>query len=123
MKKRYTKKQIQEAIAHWERQLEAGNYKKLNESLEDCNTLDEVYDELNNIIEQDKDLRSKLAELYKVDNPGWKGKWDDDDYANWRLDFIGPMFDKTMPEAIKAGVDRVLSDVKALVGKKLGSST
>lgn len=30
--RRYTKKQIQEAIAYWERQLRAGNYKKINES-------------------------------------------------------------------------------------------
>lgn len=32
MKKKYTKKQIQEAIKYWEKQLKAGNYKKLNES-------------------------------------------------------------------------------------------
>ena len=30
--KRYTKKQIAEAIAYWEKQLRAGNYKKVNES-------------------------------------------------------------------------------------------
>lgn len=32
MKKTYTKKQITEAIAYWEKQLRAGNYKKVNES-------------------------------------------------------------------------------------------
>ena len=32
MKKRYTKKQICEAIAYWKKQLRAGNYKKINES-------------------------------------------------------------------------------------------
>ena len=32
MKKTYTKKQIQEAINYWEKQLKAGNYKKVNES-------------------------------------------------------------------------------------------
>lgn len=32
MKKRYTKKQITEAIAYWKKQLRAGNYKKVNES-------------------------------------------------------------------------------------------
>ena len=35
MKKRYTKKQIQESIAYWKKQLKLGNYKKLNESLND----------------------------------------------------------------------------------------
>ena len=33
MKKTYTKKQITEAIAYWKKQLRAGNYKKLNESV------------------------------------------------------------------------------------------
>ena len=32
MKKTYTKKQIQEAINYWTKQLKIGNYKKLNES-------------------------------------------------------------------------------------------
>ena len=32
MKKKYTKKQITEAIAYWEKQLRAGNYKKVVES-------------------------------------------------------------------------------------------
>lgn len=32
MKKKYTKKQITEAIAYWQKQLKAGNYKKVNES-------------------------------------------------------------------------------------------
>ena len=38
MKKKYTKKQIQEAISYWEKQLSLGNYKKLNED-------ENVYDE------------------------------------------------------------------------------
>ena len=29
--KQYTKKQIQEAIAYWEKQLSTGNYLKINE--------------------------------------------------------------------------------------------
>lgn len=33
MKKRYTKKQISEAIAYWEKQLASGNYAKIGESL------------------------------------------------------------------------------------------
>ena len=36
MKKTYTKKQIQEAISYWEKQLRAGNYKKVNESINDA---------------------------------------------------------------------------------------
>lgn len=32
MKKPYTKKQIQEAIAYWKGQLAKGNYRKVNES-------------------------------------------------------------------------------------------
>jgi hypothetical protein len=31
MKKTYTKKQITEAITYWEKQLRAGNYRKLDE--------------------------------------------------------------------------------------------
>ena len=30
--KKYTKKQITEAITYWKKQLRAGNYKKVNES-------------------------------------------------------------------------------------------
>ena len=33
MKKTYTKKQITEAIAYWEKQLRAGNYHRVNENL------------------------------------------------------------------------------------------
>ena len=32
MKKAYTKRQIQEAISYWEKQLAKGNYKKINEA-------------------------------------------------------------------------------------------
>ena len=34
MKKQYTKKQIQEAISYWEKQLAKGNYRMMNESAE-----------------------------------------------------------------------------------------
>ncbi len=39
MKKQYTKKQITEAIAYWKKQMEKGNYRKVNESrlAEPCN--------------------------------------------------------------------------------------
>ena len=32
MKKQYTRKQIQEAISYWKKQLAKGNYRKVNES-------------------------------------------------------------------------------------------
>lgn len=35
MKRKYTKKQICEAIAYWKKQLKNGNYKKVNESIDD----------------------------------------------------------------------------------------
>ena len=35
MKKTYAKKQIQEAINYWEKQLRIGNYKRVNESAND----------------------------------------------------------------------------------------
>ena len=34
MKKTYTRKQIREAIAYWEKQLAKGNYRKVNEAVE-----------------------------------------------------------------------------------------
>ena len=37
MKKTYTKKQIQEAIAYWKKQLTEGNYRKTDKLLEDEN--------------------------------------------------------------------------------------
>ena len=43
MKKRYTKKQIQEAINYWEKQLKLGNYKKVNESRYDTDMAAEIY--------------------------------------------------------------------------------
>ena len=43
MKKRYTKKQIQEAINYWEKQLKLGNYKKVNESRYDTDMAAETY--------------------------------------------------------------------------------
>ena len=36
MKKTYTKKQIQEAINYWEKQLRIGNYERVNESANDA---------------------------------------------------------------------------------------
>lgn len=33
MKKKYTKRQIQESIKYWQKQLKSGNYKKINENI------------------------------------------------------------------------------------------
>ena len=41
MKKPYTKKQIREAIAYWESQLKAGNYRKVNEAEDEVEAEDE----------------------------------------------------------------------------------
>ena len=43
MKKKYTKKQITEAISYWQKQLRAGNYKKVNESRYDTDMAAEIY--------------------------------------------------------------------------------
>ena len=43
--KTYTKKQITEAIAYWEKRLSTGNYLKINESTSDINDL--LYDLMN----------------------------------------------------------------------------
>ena len=50
MKKRYTKKQIMESIKYWQKQLKAGNYKKLNEDsdIERPGYLYDVINSLNN---------------------------------------------------------------------------
>lgn len=45
MKKKYTKKQIQEAINYWKKQLKIGNYKKINESYEYDNDDDIINDQ------------------------------------------------------------------------------
>lgn len=45
MKKQYSKKQIQEAISYWKKQLSTGNYLKLNESTSNINDL--LYDLIN----------------------------------------------------------------------------
>ena len=42
MKKRYTKRQIQESIKYWEKQLRKGNYHKVNESAEDAVSFDDI---------------------------------------------------------------------------------
>ena len=44
--KKYTRKQIQEAIAYWKKQLAKGNYKKVNESIEHEGASDDIGSEL-----------------------------------------------------------------------------
>ena len=46
MKKTYTKKQIQEAISYWRKQLKAGNYRKVNESVEYEGAKEDIESEL-----------------------------------------------------------------------------
>ena len=54
MKKRYTKKQICEAISYWERQLAKGNYRKVNES-EDQLSDEEIKDKIERVMEKASD--------------------------------------------------------------------
>ena len=49
MKKSYTKRQIQEAIAYWKRQLVKGNYCKVNESLDQAR-FEQIKDDLFSIL-------------------------------------------------------------------------
>ena len=57
MKKKYTKKQITEAIAYWEKQLKKGNYRKVNES-EDELTDKEIEDQVERVMEKASDYFS-----------------------------------------------------------------
>ena len=52
MKKKYTKKQITEAIAYWEKQLRTGNYRKVHESMP---TDDEIRDQVERVMEKAND--------------------------------------------------------------------
>lgn len=89
MKKRYTKKQIQEAIAYWERQLKSGNYRKVNES-EDEGVFDpeQFLMELKDRMTADRDFENKFGDAYRRLNPGWNGDMNDDDYLDWEYDFL-----------------------------------
>ena len=46
---RYTRRQIQEAIAYWEKQIRLGNYRKINESA-DAGKLKKIADAINSEI-------------------------------------------------------------------------
>lgn len=46
MKKTYTRKQIQEAISYWRKQLRTGNYRKIGESLESEGAREDIESEL-----------------------------------------------------------------------------
>lgn len=46
MKHKYTKKQIVEAINYWKKQLELGNYKKVNESSSEFKKIDDIVEYL-----------------------------------------------------------------------------
>ena len=67
MKKKYTKKQIQEAIKYWKNQLKFGNYKKLNENFEDAVAVDEGIQQFNAEYDDLVDSYKKFASTYKPD--------------------------------------------------------
>ena len=58
MKKKYTKKQIIEAIAYWEKQLRTGNYRKLNES-------DGEFEKIDDIVKYLEDKKLKWVKVVK----------------------------------------------------------
>ena len=62
MKKKYTKKQIQEAISYWQKQLITGNYKKVNESYDD------KYKRLLRNEQYTRRLRAKMSSIRGVGN-------------------------------------------------------
>ena len=67
MKKIYTKKQICEAIAYWEKQLRSGNYKKINESDDGYKTV-HVYDiEWQPVDDDDDDVYDDTFEEVDID--------------------------------------------------------
>ena len=66
--KQYTKKQIQEAINYWKKQLSLGNYKKLNE---DENVYDENQRDEYGFTRDDTDVF--LFDI--IDGTGKKKKW------------------------------------------------
>lgn len=59
MKAKYTKRQIQEAISYWKKQLKLKNYKKLNESTDDV--VEGLWDEDGNGGPTDADEFAKLV--------------------------------------------------------------
>jgi len=102
MKKQYTKKQIVESIKYWQSRLA-----DLNESELSYDSLDDVYgDIVDNIIPQDRALNSKLMKLYQREFPD--GKRSDDEFTEWTLDLIGPVFDRVMEKQLKSGIEQVL---------------
>lgn len=81
MKKKYTKKQIQEAIAYWQKQLELGNYKKItNESFYS------VYQPLEKEFNEEYEIGLKQTEPYVY--PG-EGEIHDGRIAGWICNILG----------------------------------
>ena len=87
MKKQYTRKQIQEAIQYWKKQLKAGNYRKVNES-EGVFDPEQFLTKLKDRMTADRDFENKFGDAYLRLNPGWNGDMNDDDYLDWEYDFL-----------------------------------
>ena len=60
MKKTYTKRQIQEAISYWQKQLKLGNYKKVNESRYDIGMAAETY------VQDEAEISAIAAQLMRL---------------------------------------------------------
>ena len=81
MKKTYTKKQIQEAISYWKRQLAEGNYRRIGESLESEGAKDDIESELAARGDIPNYLKNRILELIS-DNAGYDGVEYDDEQVD-----------------------------------------
>lgn len=89
MKKQYTRKQIQEAIRYWKKQLAEGNYRKADESEKGGGfDREEVFIEVKDRVTSDPALLEKFEAAYRALDSNWDGDMNDDDYLDWEYDFI-----------------------------------
>ena len=83
MKKTYTKKQIQEAIAYWKKQLAKGNYRKVNEDMDGPHS--QIRSDVQELLAGRNDipnyLKNRILELIS-DNAGYDGIEYDDQQVN-----------------------------------------
>ena len=78
MKNRYTKKQIEESIKYWKKQLKLGNYKKLNEANASLDDFEQLTDTFNNMCEPFLDtLSANYDALYDVSDGTFNDLFED----------------------------------------------
>ena len=90
MKKTYTKKQIQEAIFYWQKQLNSGNYRKVVESIE----YETVYERIGGELAERDDIpnylkgyiREEVLQGYDDEDDDGEPYWDLNEYVEELLD-------------------------------------